>query len=332
MSISKLVPIAAVLVSLVFLSCRGNLSKKPPIHPQLNMDMQKRFEAQEQNPFFADRMAMRKPVKGTVPRGGLKMDTRYYQGINDDSSFVDTIPVEMNKSFIYRGQDRYNIYCSPCHGLDGDGRGIIMAGNYGYVPAPSYHTERIRNLSVGELYSAIANGIRTMPAYAHQIPVEDRWAIVAYVKALQQSQNVSEQEMQQYDVDLSELQAEFKQQQEAEAAKKEAQAAAGGGEVSAERGRKIAQENGCMACHSTDGTRMTGPTWQNLYGHEVTMTDGTTVTADEEYIRESIVNSGTKVVEGYAAVMPSYGYLSDSEVESLVEYIKSLSNESGGSE
>ncbi|MDX1672086.1 MAG: c-type cytochrome [Balneolaceae bacterium] len=325
---SRILPAAAALISLLLFSCRGDLSKKPPIHPQLNMDVQKRFESQERNAYFADKMAMRKPVEGTVPRGGLKEDTRYYQGINADSSFVESIPARVNKSFIYRGQDRYNIYCAPCHGLDGEGRGIIMAGNYGYVPAPSYHTERIRNLPDGELYSAIANGVRSMPSYASQVPVEDRWAIVAYIRALQLSRFVPEEQMKQYEVDLASLRDEYQKQQEAEAAKKEAQAAAGGGDVSVARGEEVASNNACMTCHSTDGTRMTGPTWQNLYGHEAEMADGTTVVADEEYLRESIVNSNAKVVAGYAAVMPNYDYLSDSEIQSLIEYIKSLSDKS----
>jgi mono/diheme cytochrome c family protein len=117
-------------------------------------------------------------------------DRKRGQGINEDSSFVEEIPVDVTKSFLYRGQKQYNTYCSVCHGRTGDGQGIIMTGGYGYVPAPSYHEQRLREVTDGYLYSTIANGIRTMPSYAHQVKVEDRWAIVAYIRALQLSQHV----------------------------------------------------------------------------------------------------------------------------------------------
>ncbi|MDZ7658512.1 c-type cytochrome [Fodinibius sp.] len=289
------------------------------------MDQQKRFEAQEKNEFFADNRAMRKPVDGTIARGNLKEDKALYQGINEDSSFVEDIPVDVTKSFIYRGKDQYEVFCTPCHGIAGDGNGIIMANNYGYVPAPSFHIERLRNQSDGYLYSVIANGIRNMPSYATQISVKDRWAIVAYVRALQKSQNVSEDEIQEYDVDLAALEEDYQEQLAAEQAKKEAQASGDGGEVSVERGKTIAQNNGCTTCHSIDGSKMVGPTWQNLYGSERTFDDGSTATADEEYLTESIVNPSAKVVEGYPPSMVSYDFLSDSKINSLVEYIKSLS-------
>lgn len=320
--------LALLVLPLVMVSCRGQLSDKPPVHPNLNMDQQRRFEAQESNPFFEDNRSMRPPVEGTIARGELRNNPRYYQGINPDSSFVEDIPVEVTRSFLYRGQRQYNIYCAPCHGLTGDGNGIIIAGRYGYVPAPSYHQDRIRNLTDGELYSAIANGIRTMPSYAHQVGARDRWAIVSYIRALQRSQNVPEEEIQQYDVNIADLQQQFENKQVAEQAQEEAaQQTSGGGEVSAERGKSLAVV--CMACHSTDGSKMVGPTWQNLYGHEVQLEDGSTVVADEEYLRESIVDPGAKVVEGYVPSMVSYDYMSDSEINSLIEYIKTLSDESG---
>ncbi|MGD8428678.1 MAG: c-type cytochrome [Balneolaceae bacterium] len=314
---------------MVLSSCRGQISKKPPVHPNMNMDQQRRFEPQEQNNFFADHRAMRQPVKGTIARGHLRHNKPYFQGINEDSSFVEHIPVEVTKSFLYHGQDRYNIYCTPCHGIAGDGKGIVMVNQYGYVPAPSYHQDRLRNVPDGYIYSVIANGIRNMPSYASQIPVRDRWAIVAYVRALQHSQNVKEQDIKKYDVDLASLQETYKKEQEAEQAKKEAIAkASGGGEVSADRGKQIASDNACVTCHSIDGSKMTGPTWKNLFGHEVTLDNGETLTADEDYIKESIVNSQAKIVKGYAGVMPNFDYLSDSEVNSLVAYIKSLSEKS----
>lgn len=327
MKVTKYLLLAAFVLPLVLSACRGQLSEKEPIHPNMNMDQQKRFEAQEKNEFFDDNRAMRKPVDGTIARGNLNDDPAFYQGINEDSSFVDEIPVDVTRSFIYRGKDRYEVFCTPCHGLTGDGNGIIMENNYGYVPAPSFHIERVRNESDGFLYSAIANGIRTMPSYAHQIPVEDRWAIVSYIRALQRSQYVPEEDVQEYDVDIAELQKEYQEEQLAAQEQEEAAAEEDEGEVSVERGETIAQDNGCMTCHSTDGTDLVGPTWENLYGHEVTLEDGSTVTADEEYLYESIVDPNAKIVEGYPPSMTPYDYLSDSEINSMIEYIKSLSDE-----
>lgn len=327
MKVSKYLLFAAIALPLVLSSCRGEKFETQPVHPNMNMDQQQRLEPQEQSEFFADNRAMRQPVEGTIARGNLKQDKAYYQGINEDSSFVAEIPVDVTKSFIYRGQDRYNIYCTPCHGITGDGNGIIMVNRYGYVPAPSFHIDRLKNVNDGYIYSSIANGIRNMPSYAHQIPVEDRWAIVAYVRALQRSQSVPEEEVKEYDVDLASLQEQYTQKQAAEQAKKEAQAAAseGGGEVSVERGKTIAANNACNTCHSTDGSRLVGPTWQNLYGSERPLESGETVTADEEYLRESIVEPSVKIAEGFPPSMVSYSFLSDSEINSLVAYIKSLS-------
>ncbi|MEX2605577.1 MAG: cytochrome c, partial [Gracilimonas sp.] len=188
----KIAGIIAVGISLS--ACQGQISDKPAVHPNMNMDQQPRKEAQEQNNFFADGRAMRQPVEGTVARGFAKTDRALYEGVDENGDFIDTIPIDLTKSFLYRGQKRYEVFCTPCHGKSGAGDGIIMEGNYGYVPAPSYHEPRVRQLSDGALYSAIYNGVRTMPSYATQIKVEDRWAIVAYIRALQESQNISEEE------------------------------------------------------------------------------------------------------------------------------------------
>lgn len=316
----------AALALPMLLSCRGQISKKPPIHPNLNMDQQMRLEPQETTVFFPDGRVNQPPVDGTIARGHLRQDSEYYQGINEDGSFVTTIPVDVTKSFIYRGKDRFEVYCAPCHGLTGDGQGIIMTGGYGFVPAPTFHQERLREVEDGYLYSVITNGVRNMPSYAHQIPVRDRWAIVSYVRALQESQHVPESQMREYEVDLAAIQNEFKEEQAAREALEKAKAeAAAGGEVSIDKGKQIAQQNACLTCHSTDGSPSTGPTWQNLFGHEVTLQDGSTVTADEAYLTESIVDSRAKIVQGYPPVMPNYGYLSETDIQSLVAYIKSLS-------
>ncbi len=176
------------MAALVLVSCRGTKSGDPPIHLNLNMDYQERFDPQEANPFFADNRSMRPLVPGTVARGMLRDDVVFYEGRTRAGGFVDRMPVPTTRELLARGQERYNIYCTVCHGEVGDGEGIVTAGGYGYTPAPSYHTERLRGETDGYMYDVIANGVRTMPPYGHQVPPADRWAIVAYIRALQRSQ------------------------------------------------------------------------------------------------------------------------------------------------
>jgi Cytochrome C oxidase, cbb3-type, subunit III len=190
MTISNRFYIPGLLLTVLLLTgCRGSLSKSPPVHVVLNMDFQEKFEAQEENTFFENGMAMRPPVEGTVARGQLNDEPRYFTGRNPDGSFVSSMPISLTTAVMERGQDRYEIFCAVCHGSAGDGQGIIMTGNYGYVPAPDYHTDARRAQPDGFFYDAISRGIRTMPGYAAQIPVADRWAIVAYIRALQRSQH-----------------------------------------------------------------------------------------------------------------------------------------------
>jgi mono/diheme cytochrome c family protein len=318
--------------ALVFASCRGQISEKPPVHPNMNMDQQPRMEAQEVNKFFEDKRSMRQPVEGTIARGLLKSDVAYYEGTDANGEWIADIPVEVTKELLYRGQDRYDVYCSVCHGGTGAGDGIIMTGNYGYVPAPTYHQDRLREAPDGEIYSAIYNGVRTMPSYATQIKVEDRWAIVAYIRALQASQNVSEDEINDYDVDVNELQNEYKAEQERLAALAEARKPEKEAEASVQMGEQLAGQYACGTCHSTDGSDGgIGPTWKGILG---TTTQGVnadgeaiTINKDEDYIRESIINPAAKKMEGYEnGFMAPFDYLSTTEIESLVLYIKSLSD------
>lgn len=171
-------------------------SDKPPIHPNLNMDYVERFEAQEANPLFADGAAMRTPVAGTVARGQLETSANapYEFGRTADGAYVAEIPIEVTPSLLERGQERYNIYCTVCHGYAGDGRGTVAVGNggigYGFA-VPSYHTDALRGRPDGYIYDVIQNGVNSMPSYGHEVAPADRWAIVAYVRALQRSQNAT---------------------------------------------------------------------------------------------------------------------------------------------
>lgn len=187
----RVLPFGLIVFVVLVAGCRGTEHGQPPIHPNLNMDFQERFDPQEGNPFFADKRAMRPTVPGTIPRGFLREDRAFYEGRGPDGSPVARIPVPVTRDLLERGQERYDIYCAPCHGAAGDGQGIITTGGFGYTPAPSYHDDRLRAVTDGHMYDVIVYGIRTMPPYGSQVAVADRWAIVAYIRALQRSQHAS---------------------------------------------------------------------------------------------------------------------------------------------
>lgn len=184
--------VLAIAATAVLGACRGTPFQEPPIHLNPNMDYQPKFQPQEANAFFADNKANRPAVEGTVARGGL-IDKAFDLGLDNAGNPIAKMPVEMTKALILRGQNRYNIYCQPCHGGVGDGKGVVIT--YGYLPPPSFHEQRLVTAPDGHIYGVILNGIRTMPAYRHQVPVKDRWAIVAYIRALQKSQNATRSEV-----------------------------------------------------------------------------------------------------------------------------------------
>lgn len=172
----------------LFVGCyRGRPSQKPPVHLIPDMDSQPKYDTQEASGFFEDGSTMRLPVEGTVAVGHLDNDSPYYRGKNDNGSFVAKTPVPITLPLLKRGRERFNIYCSPCHSRVGDGNGIVV--KRGYLPPPTFHSDRLRDVEDGYIFNVITNGIRNMPSYSHQVPVSDRWAIVAYVRALQRSQN-----------------------------------------------------------------------------------------------------------------------------------------------
>jgi mono/diheme cytochrome c family protein len=178
----------------LFANFREMKSSKPQFQVVHNMDFQAKFKPQAENEAFADHRSTREPVKGTIAVGGLRHDTHFFEG-KVGGQFVDTLPTQfvVDAAHMQRGQERFGIYCAPCHGLTGDGDGMIhrhaFALKEGTWVKPSNMTEaRVAEKSVGELYDTISNGIRNMPGYARQIAPEDRWAIVLYVRALQRSQ------------------------------------------------------------------------------------------------------------------------------------------------
>ena len=190
-----LVAVAAVLaLGALGAGCsRGTPTEKRPISVIPDLEVQRKWRAQGQTDFFADGRMMRTPVEGTVPRGGLQLDPVYFAGRRSwtDSTLVARNPRPVDMQLLGRGRERFNIYCSPCHDQTGSGRGLVVLRNKGLVPPPSFHTDALREQPDGHFFDVMTNGIRTMPSYAHQIPVEDRWAIVAYIRALQRSQNAT---------------------------------------------------------------------------------------------------------------------------------------------
>ena len=151
-----------------------------------DMHDQPKYEPLEASTFFPDGRASRPLVPGTVARGQLREDTHLYEG-KIAGKPAETFPFPIDLKTLERGQQRYNIYCSPCHDRVGNGDGMVV--RRGFRRPPSYHIERLRQSPPGYLYDVITNGFGAMQDYAAQIPVRDRWAIVAYVRALQLSQN-----------------------------------------------------------------------------------------------------------------------------------------------
>ena len=147
-----------------------------------------RYEAFEASSTFADNRASRTPPAGTVARGWLRDDEALYTG-KVAGQTVDQFPFAIGRDELVRGQQRFNIYCTPCHGKLGDGNGMVV--QRGLRQAASYHQDRLRQEKLGYFYDVITNGFGAMQGYAEQIPVRDRWLIVAYVRTLQLSQHAS---------------------------------------------------------------------------------------------------------------------------------------------
>lgn len=158
------------------------------------MDKQPKYQRPyQESKFFADGQSSRPLVAGTVAQGQLRIDRPYYEGKTADGLLIDEIPQKagepaskVDRTMLARGRQRYNIYCAPCHSQTGDGQGMIV--KRGFSPPPSFHLERLRDAPSGHFYNVITNGYGAMYSYASRIPVEDRWAITAYIRALQFSQ------------------------------------------------------------------------------------------------------------------------------------------------
>lgn len=159
---------------LLLTGCRQDMHNEPKFYPQRGTS------------FYADGRSVRPQVENTVARNQLHADTYFYTGVVDGKE-GDGMPLPVTPELMARGQERYNIYCTPCHSRVGNGQGMIV--QRGYRPAGNFHTDRLRNAPLGHFFSVITNGYGAMPEYASQVAPADRWAIVAYIRALQLSQN-----------------------------------------------------------------------------------------------------------------------------------------------
>jgi hypothetical protein len=176
-SIFRRLSVSAVwLVAFLTPACRQDMHDQPKYQP---------LEASD---FFADGRASRPLPPGTVARGHLNDDEHLYSG-KSGKSFAETLPFPVSPALLVRGQERFNIFCSPCHGRLGDGEGMVV--RRGFRHPPSFHIERLRQAPVGYYFDVITNGFGSMQDYSAQVPVKDRWAIVAYVRALQLSQHAT---------------------------------------------------------------------------------------------------------------------------------------------
>ena len=172
----------------------------PRIHLVQDMDFQPKYLAQEFSPLFEDRRSTRPPVEGTVAEGQLHDNDHLYRG-KVDGEWAQTFPMPVTRAMMRRGQERFAVYCAPCHGLLGDGRGMVAIRatermDLAWKTPVSLHSGSVREQPVGQIFNTLSNGIikegqHTMPSYSAQISVEDRWAIVLYELALQRSQDAT---------------------------------------------------------------------------------------------------------------------------------------------
>ncbi len=186
------------------LGWRGMRKSQPPLIFYSDMKYQPKYNAQGASQFFADGRSMRIPPKGTLAYAGadyvsdagsplrnpdfLQEDDDYYRG-KSGQDWVEKLPVKIDQALLRRGGSRFDAFCSSCHGIAGYGNGI--ATEYGLVGVPNFHDKRLREMAAGQIYHTITNGKGVMLPYGDRIQVSDRWAIVAYVRALQRSQNAT---------------------------------------------------------------------------------------------------------------------------------------------
>ncbi len=177
--------LAAIAMAMLQSACSNFTTRQPPVWVWDDMKKQDKYKAQAESQFFADGRASRLPVAGTISQELYKADTPRATGIEDNGTYVARNPLPLSKETLLRGQQRFNIYCAPCHDRTGTGRGVVPA-KVVWVPG-NLHDPRMVNMVDGELFHVATSGRRTMPGYRYQVSEHDRWAIVAYIRALQRA-------------------------------------------------------------------------------------------------------------------------------------------------
>jgi cytochrome c553 len=172
--------IVAAVAGMAAAGCRQDMHDAP------------RYDPLEASTFFADGQASRLPVANTVARGQLREDRHMYEGVADGRP-AETFPMPVTEPVMARGRERYDVFCTPCHGPTGEGNGMIV--QRGFRQPPSYHEERLREAPVGYFFDVMTNGFGAMQDYRSQLTVEDRWAVAAYIRALQLSQGASPEDV-----------------------------------------------------------------------------------------------------------------------------------------
>jgi mono/diheme cytochrome c family protein len=164
------------VLMMLLTACRQDMHNEP------------RYKPLAESEFFSDHRSARPQVEGTVARGHLRIDEARYTG-KIDGEDIDQFPIPIAKADIERGQTRFNIYCTPCHGRVGDGNGMVVLR--GFRQAASYYTDTLERAPVGHYFDVITNGFGAMPSYASRIQTDDRWRVIAYIRALQLSESAT---------------------------------------------------------------------------------------------------------------------------------------------
>jgi cytochrome c553 len=168
---------AMVIAAAALTACRQDMQDQP------------KFPPYRPSTFFDDDRSERPLIEGTIARGHLDDDVAYYTGMGPDGKPVNEFPFPVTREVMERGQQRFNVYCTPCHDRTGSGNGMVV--RRGYKHPPSYYSDQVRKLANGFIFDVITRGFGAMPDYAAQVPVADRWAIVAYIRALQMSESAT---------------------------------------------------------------------------------------------------------------------------------------------
>lgn len=301
----------AAVSALSLAGCRGWETEERPVHLIKNMDTQERGKAyrRDSTGLFADGRMMRAPVEGTVAQGQLGDDLLLEEGVDEANQPSKAFPASVKETWdaqAARGADRYQVFCAPCHGVALDGKGTVAGlaldgGPRLTVAPPDLHLDRIaKEMVVGKIYSAIRNGVNAgnMPSYAAQIPVADRWAIVAFVKAAQMKKD-STVPQEPGGIVVAEVK-----------------------EASAATGELLYKAKACNACHTIDGNRLVGPSFKGLWGKTEDTSAGPTL-VDDAYFKESVLQPMAKITTGYPPAMPPQ-VLTDLEIQSLALYVQTL--------